>query len=270
MIRAIRRDLSIYLSIFSMVPKVFMAYQMWFWIGQVLNIIGMAIMVFFWRAVYNEANTIADLSMVQTLNYIMLAFIFMPLTDLDVIWEMGNQLRDGTIAHQLLRPIDFQMMFYAQNLGGLVTRLLLQIPIALIATVFFGLQWPSDIWTWGAFFISALLGYTVLFFFHWFLSCLTFYTTEVWGLGVLVLGFTTFLSGALVPLTMMPDWMQSIVYSIPFAQAIAVPVNLLTGITPPGDAPRVWLIQLLWVAGMWVASNLFFRVAVRKITVQGG
>jgi len=270
MTRALRRDLSIYASIFGMVPKVFMAYQLWFWISLVLNTIAMAILVFFWRAVSAGTNSIADLTLHQTLTYILLAQIFLPLMDIDMIWDFGFNLREGMIIHYLLRPINFQGMYYAQNLGELVTRLILQVPIAVVATLLFDLQWPTSVATWGAFAVSALLGFTVLFFFHWFLACLTFYTTEVWGLGVLIFGMSLFLSGSLVPLAMMPDWLQTIVLSIPFAQAIAVPVSLLTGITPLSQAPQVWLVQFAWVAGMWLFSNLFFRVAVRKVTVQGG
>ena len=79
-----------------------------------------------------------------------------------------------------------------------------------------------------------------------------------------------FLSGALVPIVMMPVWLKTIVLSIPFAQALAVPVSLLTGIIPLSDAPKVWLTQILWIFGMWLLSTLFFRIAVRKVTVQGG
>jgi len=269
-IQTARRNLSIYGSIFAMIPKVFMAYQLWFWIGLVLNIISMAILVYFWRAIYNETSTISGLGLDQTLTYILLAFIFMPLTSNDLIWEFGSNLREGTIIHHLLRPINFQGMNYAQMLGGLVTRLTLQVPMAVVAVLLFGLRFPTDLATWLAFLISALLGFTVMFFFNWFLACLTFYTTEIWGLGVLIDGMTFFLSGALVPLVMMPEWVRTIVLSIPFAQALAVPVGLLTGITPLTDAPRVWLIQILWIVGMWTVSTLFFRVAVRKITVQGG
>lgn len=270
MIRAARRDLSIYGSFFAMMPKVFMAYQVWFWVGLVLNIISMAILVYFWRAIYNDAETISGLGLHQTLTYILLAFIFMPLTANDLVWEFGSNLREGTIAHHLLRPINFQGMNYAQSLGILVTRLLLQLPMVVAAVLLFGLRFPTDLVTWLAFLISALLGFTVMFFFNWFLACFTFYTTEIWGLGVLIEGMNFFLSGALVPLVMMPEGVRNVVLSIPFAQALAVPVGLLTGITPLSDAPRVWLIQIAWILGMWLLSTLFFRVAVRKITVQGG
>jgi ABC-2 type transport system permease protein len=161
-------------------------------------------------------------------------------------------------------------MNYVQMLGGLITRLVWQLPMLLVAVLAFGLRIPTDLTTWLAFLISALLGFTVMFYFNWFLACFTFYTTEIWGLGVLIEGMTFFLSGALVPLVMMPEWLRTVVLSVPFAQALAVPVGLLTGITPLAQAPRVWLVQLLWIVGLWAASTLFFRVAVRKITVQGG
>jgi viologen exporter family transport system permease protein len=270
MIQTARRDLSIYGAFFAMMPKVFMAYQVWFWVGLVLNIISMAILVYFWRAIYNDTSTISGLGLNQTITYILLAFIFMPLTSIELVWEFGSNLREGTIIHHLLRPINFQGMNYAQVLGILVTRLILQLPMVVVAVLLFGLRFPTGLTTWLAFIISALLGFTVMFFFNWFLACLTFYTTEIWGLGVLLEGMNFFLSGALVPLIMMPEWMRNIVLSVPFAQALAVPVGLLTGITPLSDAPRVWFTQILWIVGMWTLSGLFFRVAVRKITVQGG
>jgi ABC-2 type transport system permease protein len=259
-----------YLAIFAMVPKVFMAYQLWFWIGLVLSTIGMAILYFFWRAVYGDAASIAGLTLNTTLTYILLAQVFRPLTDVDLIFEFGYHLREGGIVHQLLRPLNFQAMYYAQSVGGLMMQMVLQIPMALVATFVFGLKWPTDPAVWGAFLISAILGYSALFFFIYCVACLTFYTTEVWGLGVLFFGMSAFLSGGLVPLAMMPAWLQTVVLSIPFSQALAVPINILTGITPLAQAPRIWLIQVVWVIGLWLASNLIFRVAIRKVTVQGG
>jgi ABC-2 type transport system permease protein len=270
MIQTAKRDLSVYASLFAMIPKLFMAYQLWFWIGLVLNIISMAILVFFWRAIYAGTAEISGLALDQTLRYILLAFIFMPLASNDLVWEFGSNLREGMMIHHLLRPINFQGMNYAQSLGRLVTELVLQIPMVIVAVVLFGLRFPIDIATWLAFIVSALLGFTVMFFFYWFLACLTFYTTEIWGLGVLIQGMSYFLSGSLVPLVMMPEWLRTIVISIPFAQALGVPVSLLTGITPLREAPQVWFIQVLWIVGLWILSTLFFKVAVRKITVQGG
>jgi ABC-type uncharacterized transport system permease subunit len=34
--------------------------------------------------------------------------------------------------------------------------------------------------------------------------------------------------------------------------------------------PHIWLSQAVWVLSLWLASNLVFRIAIRKVTVQGG
>ncbi|MBK9231458.1 MAG: hypothetical protein IPO15_11570 [Anaerolineae bacterium] len=49
-----------------------------------------------------------------------------------------------------------------------------------------------------------------------------------------------------------------------------MPVSLLSGITPLACAPRLWLVQILWLVGMAVASRLVFQRAIRAVTVQGG
>lgn len=270
MIQKLRTEVSIYGAMGAIVPKIFMAYQSWFWASLILNTISLTIFVFFWRAVYADTNTIAGLELEQTLNYILLAQIFYPLTDTWLIFEFGFSLREGGIAHALLRPVDFQLSYYVQYLVRTGTDLVLQIPIALIATFVFGLQWPTDPWAWAAFIVSAFLGRTVLFFFDWTLASLTFYTTETWGLGVLVFGLELFLSGSLIPLVMLPDTLQAIAYMTPFAQALYVPISILSGILDLADVPQLLLTQLAWLVALGILSRLFFAHAVKKITVQGG
>jgi ABC-2 type transport system permease protein len=116
----------------------------------------------------------------------------------------------------------------------------------------------------------VVLGNSVVFFFDYLFACLAFSSTETWGLSVVRVGAAAFFSGALVPLTMMPGWLQAVANALPFAQALYAPVAVLGGIVPLAEAPRVWAVQLVWLAVLFVLSRLVFRVAVRKITVQGG
>lgn len=266
----IRRTAGIYGAMAGIIPKIFLTYRAWFWVGIVLNVIQMTIYVFFWRAVYAGTDSIAGMELQQTLNYILLAQVFGPLADLFLLYEFGYGMREGGIAIALLRPVDLQGSFYAQSFTRLAVDMVWQIPMALVATLFFGLQWPTDPAVWGAFLVAVFLGRTVIFFFDWLLACFTFYTTEVWGLSVMILGLSLFLSGGLVPLVMMPGWLQTVVQSFPFAQALYAPLSILTGITPLEQAPRLWLTQFVWLCGLFIVSRLFFSVAVRKVTVQGG
>jgi ABC-2 type transport system permease protein len=270
MFHEIQRKASVYAAMASIIPKIYLAYSLWFWVSLVLNVIATTIFVFFWRAVYANTDSIAGLDLQQTLNYILLAQIFAPLGNLMLIFEFGYGLREGGIAHALLRPVDFQGSYYGQYLTSMVTELVLQVPLALVVTLVFKVQWPTDPRVWAAFTVSAFLGRTVLFFFDWILACLTFYTTEVWGLGVFIDGISMFFSGRLIPLTMLPGLLLVIAGMTPFAQAFYIPVSILSGVTPLSHAPRLWLLQAIWLVCLWVLSRLIFRFAVRKVTVQGG
>ncbi len=270
MIQSLRRRASVYGALAAIVPKEQLAYSIWAWMQFIVQIISMLIFVYFWRAVYAGASTLGGLSLQQTINYILLAQILMPLVETRLIFSFGFLVRNGQVAIELLRPVDFQGHLYVETLTNLAFFLIQKVPLLLVAWLFFGLELPADPLAWVTFAISLVLGSSILFFFDWIFASLAFYSTETWGLSVVRIGVATFFSGALVPLTMMPAWLQDIAAALPFAQTIFVPVSFLSGITPVTQAPQVWLGQLLWLVGLWVLSRWVFSRAIRQVTVQGG
>ena len=269
-IGSLRRQGAAYAALAGMVTKTFLAFNWSAWVRILQSLVGLVVFVYFWRAVYANSASIAGLALETTLGYIMLARIFQPLGFFDMIFEFGYQLREGGIAALLVRPLDVQFAYYVQGLANLAVSLGRQLPVVLVALLLFRLRWPADPLTWAVFIVSALIGRSVLFCMDWLLACVTLYTTNEWGLYIASIGLTTFFGGGLVPLTMMPAWLRLIVENTPFAQGIYVPISLLSGVTPLSEAPRLLLIQLLWLAGMLAVSRGFFNVALRRITIQGG
>ena len=265
-----KRVMRVYGAVLALVPKFYLAYRAWVWAEFIVQIISMTILVFFWRGVYANSTTLSGLTQTATINYILIAQLLLLLVENRLIFNFGWMIREGQIAIDLLRPMDFQGRFYVDAVGNLVLNLMVKVPLLIIAVIAFGLQLPGDPMAWLAFIVALLLGHAVLFFFDWIFSCLAFYSTETWGLSVVRVAVATFFSGSLVPLQMLPDWLRGIANVLPFAQSVAVPVSLLSGITPLSDAPGVWLIQGLWLIGLLVVSRVVFSVSVRKITVQGG
>jgi ABC-2 type transport system permease protein len=270
MILSLRRQGEAHAALAGMVTKTFFIYHWSAIIAVLQSLIGMVVFVYFWRALYATTATIAGLTLDVTLGYILLARIFQPLGSLDMAGEFAHQQREGGIALLLLRPLDIQLAYYAERLATLAVALGRQLPVALVALLFFHLRWPASPLVWAVFIVSALLGRSVLFCLDWMMGCLAFYTTSAWGLDFAISGLVLFFGGLLVPLAMLPAWIRLIVQSTPFAQAIYVPISLLSGLTPLSEAPRLLLIQLLWLAGMLPLSRLVFAAAIRRITVQGG
>jgi ABC-2 type transport system permease protein len=179
-------------------------------------------------------------------------------------------IRSGQLAVELLRPVDFQARAYVETLADLCVDLILKAPLVLLAIAVFGLQLPSDPWVYLAFLLTMALGHAVLFSFDWIFACLAFYSTETWGLSVIREGIALFFSGALVPLTLMPDWLRGVAAALPFAQALYVPASILSGITPLSAVPQSLVIQGAWLCGLGLVSRWVFRTALRVVTVQGG
>jgi ABC-2 type transport system permease protein len=269
MIRRLRA-LRGYTAIVAMAPKLYLAYRAWAWMEFIVQVIALTVFVFFWRGIYAGRASIGGLSLDQTINYILLAQVMAPVVQENLVFLFGGLLREGALAIEMLRPLDLQARFLAENLAWLLMSLVMKVPLALIAWMAFDLRLPSDARVWIAFLVTLLLGYLAVFCFDWIFACLAFYTTETWGLGIVRQSIGVFFSGALIPLALMPDWLRSICYGLPFVQALYVPVSLLSGITPLPEVPALWLTQFTWIAGLLVASRAVFNVAVRKVTVQGG
>lgn len=270
MIQSWQRSLSTYGAIVATAAKVRLAYNLWVWADFLMTTISMIIFVYFWRAVYASTASLGGLALGQMITYILLARLLAPLVETRTIFFFGHLIRQGQIAVELTRPLDFQASVLMQTLGELLVFLVQRLPLFLLAWLLFGMRLPADPLLWAAFFVSLLLGQGVLFLFDWIFACLAFYVTETWGLSVVRIGAGSFFSGALVPLVLMPGWLQNLAAAMPFAQAMAVPVSFLSGITTLAEAPCIWLVQLAWLLGLLLLSRIVFAFAIRKVTVQGG
>lgn len=266
----LRRNATIYGSFAVMMPKLFLAYAGWVWMELFVQLISITILYFFWQGIYANSPSIGGLSLQQTLNYMILAQIFGWAFSSSSISYLGRLIGDGSISIELLRPVDFQFAYYVSMLAQMGMDIITKMPLLVIGLIFFNLQLPTDPLVWLAFVVSVLVGHAALFCFDWAFACLAFYTTEIWGLGVLRGGIGAFFNGAMIPLKMLPAWLQGIAFALPFAQGVYVPLAILNGIIPLSDVPRALFTQLMWLVGLAILSRVVFKYAVRKVTVQGG
>ena len=267
----LQRRIRVYSAVAQNMVKLMMAYSVWFWVEMFGSILMMMIVFYFWRAVYADTDAVGGMKAQETITYMLFAQILAPLVRWSLILDFGGMIREGAIGIELLRPADFQARFYVQGLTAALVSLVRQaLPLGMIAWLFFGLKLPTDPKIWVAFTVTVLVGNAILFFFDWTFASLAFYTTEVWGMHILREGVATFFSGAMIPLAMLPGWLQSVAGALPFGQALYAPIGLLTGIIPLSQLPQVWLGQAIWLVSLGIISRITFNLAARQITVQGG
>jgi len=77
----LRHLFNVYGAVLATVPKFYAAYRAWVWAEFVLQIMAMVVLYFFWQAVYASGGTLGGLTFQQTINYVMIAQLLMPLID---------------------------------------------------------------------------------------------------------------------------------------------------------------------------------------------
>ena len=77
-----------------------------------------------------------------------------------------------------------------------------------------------------------------------------------------------FLTGQMAPLSLMPQWVQSVAGVLPFRWMVAFPVELLLGRLSPEQVIDGFLMQALWLgAGLAVLALTWSRAARRYSAV---
>ncbi len=182
-------------------------------------------------------------------------------------WEF--RIREGQLSGMLLRPvhpIHYDLAYFA---GWKVVVIVLWIPLAIgLSLVFDPLLDPRPleiavfaVAIWGAYLLRTM--------FQEALGMLCFWTTR--GAAIFDLWMTTelLLSGRLVPLPLMPDWVQEISRFLPFQWAFFFPIEALVGDLSNAELLAGLGMQVLWtLIGIGVFS-LVWRHAIRRYTAVG-
>lgn len=182
-----------------------------------------------------------------------------------------DMIRDGSIATELLRPICIQGRMAAENLGNALFELVFRfIPALLVSFLFVGILKPAGGLMLLLFVLSALLGYGVLWTISFVTQMLSFWLVNVWSIVTIKNVFINVLSGTMIPLWFMPDWMSGVVRYTPFASIYFTPVQIYLGQLSYQEIAVKCLIQIFWISLIFMFGNWLWHKGQKKLVVQGG
>ena len=183
-------------------------------------------------------------------------------------WEY--RIREGQLTGQLLRPmhpLHYDIAFFA---GWKVVVMVLWIPLAVGLSLVFHPTLDPTPQQVAAFFVAIWGAYLLRTMFQESLGMLCFWTTR--GAAIFDLWMTTelLLSGRLVPLPLMPDWVQEVSRFLPFQWAFYFPIESLVGDLSTEALLRGLGAQLLWILIGLGIFKFAWRHAIRRYSAVGG
>lgn len=184
---------------------------------------------------------------------------------------LPNKIRDGSIATELLRPISFKGRMIAENMGNALFDLLFHfVPVLIIAVATVGVSSPASPVMLLLFVFSALLGYGVLWVISFAVQMTAFWLINIWSLLTIKNVFVNVLSGSMIPLWFMPEWMGGVLRFTPFSSIYFTPIQIYLGQLSYSEIAFKCGIQILWIALIYLIGNVLWKKGQQKLVVQGG
>jgi ABC-2 type transport system permease protein len=186
-------------------------------------------------------------------------------------WRVAWLILDGSIAMELLKPLDFQRARLAETIGSGVFEAIVALAIiGMFGLVYGGMALPPAPATWLLVLVSLLLSLLIKFGIIYLTGLLCFWTSSALGMTWLRIAIMNLLSGALIPLTFFPAWLRTVAFALPFQGIVYIPASLYLGRSAGPAALQLVGLQVLWVAALWACGRALWSRAVRQVTIHGG
>ncbi len=203
--------------------------------------------------------------------YYLATLVVRLLTGAWVIWALNQEIRDGTLAFRLLRPLHPLVAYASENVAAMPLRLLLSLPVATVLLVAVGGErLTHDPVLWALFPVSVFGGWLITFLAMSVVGSLAFFIESAGSLFEIWLGLFGVFSGYLVPLELFPPWVGALARFLPFRYMLGFPVEMIIGMTPRGQALLELAVQWGFVVVLLVGARALWRVGLRRYSAYGG
>ena len=271
-----RRFFKIYLPFCKMGVQQMLAYRfnfIFFLLGEILSSV---VMYFVWLAVFNssEGETFMGFSMTDMTVYLFVSFAVGYLTYSEGSYAVAEEIRDGSIAMRMIKPVRFDLPFLFQEIGSRsVTALFVIVPICALVEIYrFSVTGAVALnaVNFLLFLLSLIIAYLLSFYINVCYGFMAFFLKNLWGASVLKDAIISFLSGSKIPIAFMPATLQTVLNILPFSSLSYTPVMIYMGMYDPVTIVQKLGLQLFWLLAFWGLSKLIWVQATKRLCLQGG
>ena len=268
-----RKTLERYYALFSANLQQTMAYRFGFFTSFLGEVVKICVMLAVWMAVYRQRSTIAGFDYPMMVTYLLVSQTVNNVYGFknDAERLISKRIMDGSIVFDLLRPVGFVNARLAENAGQTVLQAVFSGLTLLCFKLFLPeLSGPASLVYCLLFAVSMCAGFFIMFSVSAISGLLAFWLMNNWGLRSAKAAIVNFFSGALVPIAMMPGWMQGVMEALPFKNIVYVPTMIYMG---QYDIRETFVrigMQIFWAAVMWLLAKALCGLAIRRVSINGG
>lgn len=257
-----------------------LVYRADFFLSTLIRFLPIVTTIFLWGAIFAGAKggpsssaQFGGFRFDDMVAYYLLVMVSRAFSSMPGLGEsIAREVREGTLKRFLIQPVD--LVNYLLCLRVAHKSVYYGVAAVPFAIVFFLCRryfpgWPDPPILAG-YALSLVLAFLIGFFLEACLGMLSFWFLEVSSLFMVVMSLNYFLSGQMVPLELLPHWLETPLKLLPFQFLAHFPAVVMLGKVSGADLARGLALELGWLAVLIALTRWTFRRGLRHYSAFGG
>jgi ABC-2 type transport system permease protein len=260
-----------YVAIAATAAQQATAYRIGTLTGVIANAFWIAILYYLWRAAFSQQPRIGTFSWDEMRTYILLAYGINALIGFPAASRMMGTIRTGEIVIDMVRPLNYLRTQLALATGQAAIEGLCSLAlVALLGVLVIGIVPPASPLAAAGFVLAVAMGFVTKFLFVFTISLVCFWTINAVGVNWAQLAIVNVLSGALVPIQFLPGAVRVVAGWSPLRGVAATPLGIYLGQYEGWTLAGMLVLQVGWLAALWLLADRAWVRAFRAVEIQGG
>ncbi len=230
------------------------------------------ILILFWRGAASGGRVVGDgwTFPLLTSYYLLVIIAEVMLTSHIEDDVARHDIKEGNLTPYLLKPFSYYTFKFLYEIPYRIIQGGMGICVFLFVSLYIGVvNIPASLNTLLLCLVIAILAFLISFTFKMLISMCAFWITESRGLFETVYAVTLILSGGLMPIDLLPNWLSGVAYSLPFSYIIYFPIIAFEGKLSESELIRVILVQVVWVITLYFLYQTAWNKGMKKYTAVG-
>jgi ABC-2 type transport system permease protein len=269
----IRQRLEIAKAVALVTYKEWSAYRTHSMVSIFVGPIYFIVQYFIWTSVYGSRDNLHGMELQQMLTYFgataLIGYLTMDFAD----WNLQMLVRTGRFLTFALRPIHHRFFALCQKFGHRVLGFFFEfLPCFFIFQYIFKVNMIPEYIGWTL--LSIIFAFLMNFYVNYCIGMTAFWLVQSSGIRRVFQVLSGIFSGAVIPLVFFPEFLQKLLFFLPFQYITYVPSMVFSGsYTLAGmtmSIPHIVMLQGTAVVITALFSEVLYRKSMHVFTAVGG
>ncbi len=257
----------LYRRLFALSWQEFLAHRLNFVLHAVIVLVASILYLFLWKSLYLHQSSVGDFSQKQLLTYLAGALFFNGIVSFGAAGDkVDRAINRGDLNRYLTQPLSALSHWLLTDVARHIWRtmfLLFTLGILMVSFRPYLLP-PVDLAHLLLTIGTVILAYGCVYHLMVPIAMASFWITDSWSIRFGFRILAEYATGAFIPLTFFPGWLQTICFALPFKFLSYIPMQIYLGRLTPAQITSELTQAVIWLVALVLLTRFVWYRGLRR------